>query len=190
MAENAVKYNLNTCIYGSSMYLRPVVLKDASIIRKWHNDPELMILARAGEKETMLKLEKEDIKTARKSSNQAYHIILTKSGNMPIGFLRFNFIDKSSGNVWLRMMIGEKQSQGKGYAREALHHYLKWMFGTLGIHRITIECYSTNLRAIKFFKKTGFKKEGILREAVFINEKYRDIISLGLLKKEFKSTTP
>ena len=190
MAENVVKYNLNTCIYGSSMYLRPVVLKDASIIRKWHNDPELMILARAGEKETTLKLEKEEIKTARKSSNQAYHIILTKSDNMPIGFLRFNFIDKSSGNVWLRMMIGEKQSQGKGYAREALHHYLKWMFGTLGIHRITIECYSTNLRAIKFFKKIGFKKEGILREAVFINEKYRDIISFGLLKKEFKSTTP
>ena len=113
-----------------------------------------------------------------------------ESRHIPIGFLRFNFIDKSSGNVWLRMMIGEKQSQGKGYAREALHHYLKWMFGTLGIHRITIECYSTNLRAIKFFKKIGFKKEGILREAVFINEKYRDIISLGLLKKEFKSTTP
>lgn len=186
MAKSVTKSKLNKYLYGSNIYLRPVALKDAAIIRKWHNDPELMKLARVGEKRTTLRQEREDIKTARRSSNQAYHLILTKSDNIPIGFVRFNFIDKSSGNVWLRMMIGEKQSQAKGHAREALSCYLKWMFGTLGIHRVTLECYSTNLRAIKFFKKIGFQKEGILREAVRIDGKYHDIIAFGMLRKDFK----
>lgn len=186
MVKKVTKSKLNKCLYGSNIYFRPVAIKDAAIIRKWRNDPELMMLARVGERKTTLKQEKEDIKTARKSSNQAYHLILTKSDNVPIGFLRFNFIDKSSGNVWLRMMIGDKKSQGKGYACEALHCYLKWMFGILGIHRITLECYSTNLRAIKFFKKIGFQKEGVLREAVCINGKYHDVISFGMLRKDFK----
>ena len=174
-------------IQGSSIYLRPVGLDDAVIIREWHNDPELKKLARVGEKKTTLKQEKEDIKAALKSSNQVYHLIIVKSDDNPIGFIRFNYIDKYSGNAWLRMTIGDKKSQGKGYAQDALHCYLKWMFNKLGIHRVTLECYSTNLRAIKFYKKIGFKKEGVLREAVFINKKYHDIISFGILRKDFKN---
>lgn len=186
MASLLEKNKLNSCIRGSNTYLRPVTLKDAELIKKWHNDPEIMMLARIGEKKTTIKQEREDIKIARRSNNQAYHIILTKSDNTPIGFIRFNFIDKSSGNVWLRMIIGDKKSQGKGYARDALKFYLKWMFNKLRIHRVTLECYSTNLRAIKFFKKMGFKKEGTLREAVLVNGKYYDITSFGMLKRDFK----
>ena len=181
------KIKLNTRLYSSSIYLRPVIIEDAAIIRKWHNDPELIRLARVGEKRTTLRQEKEDIETARKSGNQAYHLVLTKIDNTPIGFLRFNFIDKSSGNVWLRMIIGNRKAQGKGYAREALQCYIKWMFDKLGIHRITLECYSTNTRAIRFYRKMGFRKEGILREAVLLNGKYHDIISFGMIKKDFKN---
>ncbi|MCK4575874.1 GNAT family N-acetyltransferase [candidate division WOR-3 bacterium] len=187
MVKKMTKINLNTHLYGSSICLRPVIIEDAAIIRKWHNDSELIKLARVGEKRTTLRQEKEDIEAARKSGNQAYHLILVKVDDTPIGFLRFNFIDKSSGNIWLRMIIGNKKAQGKGYAREALQCYLKWMFDKLKIHRITLECYSTNSRAIQFYKKIGFQKEGVLREAVFINGKYYDIISFGMLKKDFKN---
>jgi len=186
MAKSVTISKLDKRLYGLCVYLRPVIIEDAAIIRKWHNDPELMKLARVGEKRTTLKQEREDIKTARKSNNQTYHLILTKLDNTPIGFLRFNFIDKSSGNVWLRMIIGDKKAQGKGYAREALQCYLKWMFDKLRIHRVTLECYSTNRRAIKFYRRIGFQKEGVLREAVCINGKYHDIISFGILRKDFK----
>ena len=177
---------LNTDIFGSYVYLRPAVQKDAALIRKWHNDPELIRQARIGEKKTTLKQEKRDIEIARKSDDQAYHIIITKANNKCIGFLRLNFIDRSSGNVWLRMMIGDKKSQGKGYAYDALKCYLKWIFETLNMHRITLECYSTNKRALKFYQSIGFNKEGTLREAVFIDGKYHDIISFGILEKDLK----
>jgi ribosomal-protein-alanine N-acetyltransferase len=181
----ATKIKLNAMLRSKNVYLRAVRISDAAIVKKWHNDPKIAELARVGEKKTTLKQEKRDIAAARTSDNQAYHLILTQLNNTPIGFLRFNYIDKYSGNVWLRMIIGDRKAQGKGYAYEAMMIYLKWLFTKLRIHRVTLECYSTNTRAIRFYRKIGFKKEGILREAVFINGKYHDIISFGILKKEF-----
>lgn len=186
MYRKIKQLKINRCIEGIRIYLRPAGVKDASIIQKWHNDPEIMKLARIGNNKTTVREERKDIRSAYKSEDEAYHLIITKKGNTPIGFIRFNFIDKSSGNTWLRMTMGERKSRGKGYAREALDLYLKWMFYKLRVHRVTLECYSTNLRAIKLYKKIGFKKEGILREAVLINGKYHDIFSFGLLKNDFK----
>jgi len=178
----------NAHINGTTIYLRPVTLQDASIIRKWHNDPELMLLARIGEEKTTLKQERADIQNAQRSEDQAYHMIITQSDNSAIGFLRFNYIDRTSGNVWLRVLLGEKTAWGKGYARDALETYLRWLFDKIGIHRVTLECYSTNTRAVKFYERLGFKKEGVLRDAVLINGTYYDIFSFGMLKHDFDKT--
>ena len=179
---------LDAHISGKLIYLRPVTLKDASIIKKWHNDPELIQLARIGRETTTLKQERADIQKARRSKDQAYHLIIKKSDDTAIGFLRFNFIDRPSRNVWLRVMIGEKTVWGKGYARDALDAYLRWLFDDIGIHRVTLECYSTNTRAVKFYERLGFHKEGVLREAVLIDGTYHDIFSFGMLKCDFLGT--
>jgi RimJ/RimL family protein N-acetyltransferase len=178
---------LNMRINGTAVYLRPVAPRDASMIRKWHNDPVLMRLARVGEKKTTLDQERADIRTARRSEDQAYHMILRQSDDSPIGFIRFIYIDRTSGNVWLRMMIGDKQAWGKGYAGDAMRIYLKWLFDVIGIHRVTLECYSTNKRAIEFYRRIGFRKEGVLREAVLIDGTYHDIYSFGLLRRDMPS---
>ncbi|UCF70221.1 MAG: GNAT family N-acetyltransferase [candidate division WOR-3 bacterium] len=177
---------LRVRIDGSIVYLRPVKLDDAPVIRKWHNDPQLMRLARVGEKKTTLKQERIDIRATRKSDREAYHMIVSKPNGSAIGFLRFNYIDRTSGNVWLRVMIGERHTRGKGYAREALQIYLKWLFDVIGIHRVTLECYATNERAVKFYRQLGFRKEGVLREAVLIDGKYYDIFSFGLLREDLQ----
>jgi RimJ/RimL family protein N-acetyltransferase len=178
---------INVRIDGSMVYLRPVKLDDASTIRKWHNDPELMRLARVGEKKITLKQERTDIRAALKSDKQAYHMILRQSDNAPIGFLRFSYIDRLSGNVWLRVIIGERKAWGKGYARDALQSYLNWLFDVIAIHRVTLECYSTNKRAIRFYRQLGFRIEGVLREAVLTDGRYHDIFSFGLLRKDMRS---
>lgn len=178
---------LSTRISGTRVCLRPVALRDASMIRRWHNDPVLMRLARVGEKKTTNTDERNDIRAARSSDNQTYHIIVKRSDNTPIGFVRFIYIDRKSGNVWLRMMIGDKKAWGKGYALDAMQTYLKWLFDVIGVHRVTLECYSTNKRAIEFYERIGFKREGVLREAVLIDGRYRDIFAFGMLSTELRS---
>jgi len=172
-------------LMGRRVYLRPVKITDAPIIQNWHNDPELRKVARAGERPTTLKQEKEDIKTAYHNKDEVYLMVLKKSNNKEIGFIRVSWLTSSSRNVWLRMIIGDKNAWGKNYAADALGCFLEWLFYELNVHRITCETYATNKRAIRFFEKMGFKREGIIREAHYIEGKYHDIISFGFLKREF-----
>jgi len=175
----------NPFLIGKSIYLRPVETTDVSSIQRWHNDPELRKLARSGELPVTLEREEKDIKAASHASDEAYLMIVKKLDNKPIGFIRVNDLTSSTKDVWLRMIIGDKSSWGKNYAGEALRSVLEWLFYELNIHRVTLGTYVTNKRAIKFFEKLGFRREGVIREAHFIDGKYHDIISFGLLKQEF-----
>jgi RimJ/RimL family protein N-acetyltransferase len=141
-------------------------------------------LARGGGLPTTHEKEEEDIRSAYNSKDEAYLMVVKKSNNKAIGFIRVNGIPNK--NVWLRMIIGDKNAWGKNYASDAIRCVLKWLFYELNIHRVELETYTTNKRAIRFFEKMGFKKEGVLREAHFCDGKYYDIISYGLLKDEFQ----
>ncbi|MCK4674243.1 GNAT family N-acetyltransferase [candidate division WOR-3 bacterium] len=176
----------NPYLISKNCYLRPVEINDAPLIQKWHNDPELRKLGSGSGLPVTKEKEEKDIKSAYSSKDEAYLMVIKKKNNKAIGFIRINCLLSTSKNVWLRMIIGDKKAWGKGYAQNALGCFLRWLFYELNIHRITLETYATNIRAIKFFEKMGFKKEGVLREAHFNDERYHDIISYGLLKKEFE----
>ena len=179
------KFN-NPFLVGKEIYLRAVEISDASLIQRWHNDPGLRKLARCGELPVTLAGEEKDIELAFNSKNEIYLMVVRESNNKPIGFIRLSGLTSSSRGVWLRMIIGDKKAWGKNYAKNALGAVLEWLFYELNIHRVGLETYATNKRAIKFFKKMGFKQEGISRDAHFADGRYYDIICFGLLKKEFR----
>jgi RimJ/RimL family protein N-acetyltransferase len=83
------------------------------------------------------------------------------------------------------IMIGVKDYQGKGYGTEAMELLVEYGFNTLNLNRIELETYDYNIRALKSYKKVGFKQEGIKRQAIFINGKYHDRIIMGILKEEW-----
>ncbi len=175
----------NPYLIGQRVYIRPVELDDAPLIRTWHNDPEIRKLAIGGRLPYTQDFEEEDIKNAIKSKEQAYLMIVKKVEDKAIGFIRINELRSFDRNVWLRMIIGDKNSWGQGYGSDALRCVLHWLFNELNVYRVEIEIFAFNERALKFFKKIGFKQEGIHRKAHFSEGQYHDIISLGLLREEF-----
>ncbi len=178
----------NPFLIGNRVYLRPVEIADAPIIQKWHNDPELRQLGSGSGHATSRNKEEEDIKSAAHSQDEGYFMVVKIMSNEAVGFIRVNCLTSSSRNVWLRMIIGDKKSWGKNYAHDAVMTFLNWLFNELNMHRVTCETYATNGRAIRFFEKIGFKREGTIREAHFTDGKYYNIISFGLLKREFVKT--
>jgi UDP-4-amino-4,6-dideoxy-N-acetyl-beta-L-altrosamine N-acetyltransferase len=42
----------------------------------------------------------------------------------------------------------------------------------------------TNERAINFYRKTGFSEEGRLKEFVFKDGKWLDVIVMGIIKRD------
>jgi RimJ/RimL family protein N-acetyltransferase len=113
---------------------------------------------------------------------QCFWIIL---GNKKIGQINYNPIHKRNKNVELDIIIGDKKNMGKGYGIDALRTLIKYLFEKFDINKVWIEARVNNPRAIKAYRRLGFKKEGLLREENYFGGKFVDCIRFGILRKEF-----
>ena len=97
-------------------------------------------------------------------------------------------IDGRSRNAeWGRFMIGDKKYLGKGYGLEALYLSARYAFLHLNLHRLYMKVFAWNKKSRAMHESFGFKEEGTLRQHVFRNGKYHDVVVYGLLAQEFKN---
>jgi RimJ/RimL family protein N-acetyltransferase len=61
------------------------------------------------------------------------------------------------------------------------------VFRQLNLHRAEWWTYAENNASVQLAKKLGFKEEARLRETIFFDNRYHDLVVLGLLKQEFES---
>ncbi len=72
--------------------------------------------------------------------------------------------------------------RSKGHGTEAVKLLCRFGFADLNLHRIYLHVFETNSRAIRAYEKSGFVREGSLREAAFIDGKWLDVAVMGLIK--------
>lgn len=114
-------------------------------------------------------------------------IIFSKETDEMIGEVVVNDIYRNNRSANLRIAISKKENFNKGYGTEAIKLALFYAFGMLNLHRIELEAFSFNRRAIHVYEKIGFKREGIKRDGCFFNHKYYDMITMSILEDEFKA---
>lgn len=89
----------------------------------------------------------------------------------------------------LALMLGYwvgKEYWGKGYTLEAAQEIMNDGFKRLGIQLISVYCYEYNLRSQRVIEKLGFRKEGLLRQAVLrFNGDIIDELVYSMTKSEF-----
>lgn len=59
------------------------------------------------------------------------------------------------------------------------------MFDTLKMHRLELNVFSYNTQALHVYEKSGFRIEGIRRDAIMFNGKYADDILMAMLEGEW-----
>lgn len=67
---------------------------------------------------------------------------------------------------------------------EALGKVVSFAFERLEVNRIEAEVMQGNIASDKLLSKAGFKKEGILREWMYWNNRYYDMTMFSLLKSD------
>ena len=125
----------------------------------------------------------EDIATDR---NRVDFLIFSKESNKIVGEVVINDIYMNNRSASLRIAINRKEDFSKGYGTEAMILALNYGFAMLNLHRIELEVFSFNKRAIHVYEKIGFKREGIRRDGSFFNNKYYDMITMSILEEEFR----
>ena len=78
-----------------------------------------------------------------------------------------------------------RQAQGQGYMAEALRAIFGWAFETMAVERIEAQVHPLNTPSLALLRRLGFVEEGLMREAGLWLGERRDLVQLGLLKREF-----
>ncbi|MBT1248388.1 MULTISPECIES: GNAT family protein [unclassified Thermosipho (in: thermotogales)] len=118
------------------------------------------------------------------SDNYSFAIEL-KESNEYIGGCGVNKVDWKNSVCELGIFLGMSY-WNKGYGTEAMELLVDFVFKEMNINKIKLHVYSFNQRAIRSYEKLGFKKEGVLREELFRDGKYWDVIVMGLLRREWE----
>ena len=173
---------------GSSVLLRPIKRSDISYFLKWFNDPELVQYIGMYLPMTEMAEEKyiEELGTTRARSH-AQFVIEVKAGasTKPIGTCGLDGINSKDNHATFGIVIGEKDYWSKSYGMEAARLLIDYGFQQLNLNRISSTALAFNERSTKLHKKLGFREEGCLRQAMFKNGQYHDLVQFGLLRQEW-----
>lgn len=103
-----------------------------------------------------------------------------------IGFVELDGIQWTHQTTWLGIGLGDRAYWGKGYGREAMELILKFAFHELNLHRVQLNVFSYNERAISLYRKLGFVQEGVMREYLSRDGQRYDMVMFGLLRREWE----
>ena len=103
-----------------------------------------------------------------------------------IGSVGLDGISWHNRTSWVGIGIGERDYWGKGCGTDAMKIIARYAFEELGLHRLNLNVFAYNTRAIRSYEKVGYKVEGSVREAVHRDGKRWDVIFMGLLRKDFR----
>ena len=173
-------------ILAKNIYLRSLALTDISLTYlSWLQDNDVnYFLETRHEKQTLSKI-KQYVSLCN-NSNNIYLFGIFSNSDTHIGNIKLGPIKKYHNLASISIFIGNKKYWGKGFATEAINALANFSFNNIGLNKLTAGMYSNNINSFKAFELAGFIKEGVRRKHYKIENKYINIIELGLLREEFK----
>lgn len=102
-----------------------------------------------------------------------------------IGSTFLHSLDTNAQKARYAIGIWDAAYWGKGLGRETTQLILAYAFEQLHLHRLDLRVLAYNTRAIRCYKKCGFREEGRERESAFVNGQWHDDLIMGILSQEF-----
>lgn len=78
-------------------------------------------------------------------------------------------------------------ARDRGLGSETLRLVLAHAFGPLGLHRVSLEVFDFNTRAIRAYEKVGFQHEGRMCDALWWDGAPHDTLLMAVLATEWES---
>lgn len=170
---------------GLKTSIRPIEEDDLDALYQWYNDEEVNLWSSGAWPLNTLQSKDQLAVKFLDGSPDTYRYTILDENVQRIGTLGFKEINVPARSVALFVVIGDKTYWGKGYGTDALIVFARFLFTQWNFHRISLDTWDENIRAIKAYEKVGFKIEGRQREARYVQGSYHDTILMGLLREEF-----
>ncbi|MEQ7128268.1 GNAT family protein [Actinopolymorpha sp. B11F2] len=168
---------------GEKVTLRGVTREDLPVLLSYYNDPEVDLAA--GDLPSPTSMERLEKWYERLIEQQPMRRFAIEADGRFIGTCLLQDIDETAGHAELGITIGDKDSWGRGYGRDAIRVLLDYAFRLANLRRVWLRTHAENGRAIRAYQAVGFVEEGRLREHQWLAGRYVDTVLMGILRSEF-----
>ncbi|GED58698.1 GNAT family protein [Brevibacillus formosus] len=171
---------------GERVFLRPIGTEDTELYFRSLFNKETRMLTGTQKHFTREQIHQYIANKGQDASSVLLLICLCENDQV-IGDVQIGDIDSKNRSAFIRISIDQNAYQGKGYGSEALLLMLDYGFGILNLHRIELNVFAFNERAIHTYEKLGFQREGVQRQALYYNHAYHDSILMSMLADEYRA---
>jgi len=161
--------------------LRKITENDTSLILKWRNSQ--FVKNNFVIREPLTEENQRNWMESVIAKEKAIQYIIL-SNNFPVGSVYIRDIDYTHKKGEFGIFIGEKSFIGKGLGLFATKEILKIAFDDIKLHRVYLRVFTDNISAIKTYRKAGFTKEGVLKDTVLIDGKYKDMLLMARINNK------
>ncbi len=171
---------------GDRVRLRALEREDIPTLVRWMNDPEVRENLLVFEPVSTVAEERWLEGLADRPNDYVLGIEALFAGRWKhIGNIGLHGIERRHRRAEIGIVLGEKDAWGQGFGSEAMALMMRFAFHELGLHRIELEVFETNLRALKTYRALGFVEEGVRRASIYKGGRFIDAIHMGVLRGEF-----
>lgn len=171
-------------IQGKRVLLRALEHRDVEQLRMWRNHPELFGYHCSSMLVSEMAQERWAESYGRDTSNILF--IIENEENQSIGYTLIKDLDHKNRRAEIGLHL-DPTAQGRGYGQEALQTLMRYCFQELNLHRLYLQVFDFNTRALALYEKMGFKTEGRLRDAFYTQNAYHDIVVMSILENELQA---
>lgn len=157
--------------------------EEKAMVRRWRNNKNIRRwlytdhIISAKEHSRFIEALKDDDKNA-------YWLIKNRSGEF-LGTVSLNRINLKNRSAYLGIYANPEVRQPR--TGHGLIAFLKKIaFGIFKLHTLKLEVIADNKRAIDFYIREGFSKKGELRDFVFKNRRWMDVVVMGIINNAKK----
>jgi diamine N-acetyltransferase len=163
--------------------LRPA---DSPLLYEWINDRELVTLSAPFRSVPPAEHDAWFGQVQRRSDTRIFGIRLSGDDRL-VGSCQLRDIHLVHRSAELQIRIGAADARGHGVGTEATRLLLAFGFEELDLHRIYLHVFASNTRARRLYERAGFRIEGTLREAAYVEEEWLDVILMAILQSEYRN---
>ncbi len=184
--DNAPILNL----VGEKVALGPIRRDLVPVYERWINDFEVVrTLGVSGPRPLTTEGEVAWYERTALSDKDVSFTMYERASLRPIGSSGLHFVDHYNRTATFGILIGEKDCWGKGYGTEATRLMLDYAFTGLGLHNVMLNVFANNERAIRAYRRAGFREIGRRRQAHRTGGDMEDVVFMDCLATDLQVST-
>jgi len=171
-------------LQGEKVRLRAIERQDLPLLHAFNNDLAVE-LAGGGDPpipQALARVEADFNQQTGNGGRDDAHFAIEADEKF-IGICALFDFDHTAHTCELGVAIGDKDYWGKGYGQDAVALLVHYAFHYRNFRRVWLRVHGRNERAQRAYQAVGFVEEGRLRQHVYSDGSYDDLIFMGILRE-------